>query len=529
MKTFRFLKNKVYISCIALCATIAGCSNVDNASKLYESDGGKAISESLDGINRFYVSEVSLSDITLRGINAILAEDPELSITWQDNALVLRANDEKLHTILFEENDEKLPYLWANASLTLLDEAFSASRKLRKSKVATQQTTLFIRGMLSGLDRFSKYADPTEAKHIQYERDGYEGIGIEFTTTLSGINVTGFIDDSPAREAGLIQGDVIEKIDDISLIGLGENEIKTLLQGPINSSVKITIERKITQINSHDLVITRRHVFPNTVKYDANLLYPRIQISSFSSHTAVRMAEAILRARDYSGDQLKGIILDLRGNPGGLLQEAIHSADLLLDHGVISKISGRNPLSRQIFEAEPGNVLGNTPLVVLIDGATASASEILAAALQDHQRAVVVGATSYGKGTIQNVLSLSNEGELRLTWARYIAPNNYHINDFGVLPNICTSTHENGIAAVLKTLRASPEQSRQEFNKLKRLQFNIGEKVALFRDACPWNGQRGNKQLGEDYDPDIEAAETLLSNLSLYEDALNLSYLQAGN
>ncbi len=509
----------------ALSLTLTSCSSKPEKPNLWQASEQIVIQESFQHINDFYVHEIKLSALALSGLKAILEKDPAYSISFDDQNLTLQGNDEHIISIPFELQDLKFPAAWAKASYKIMTEAQRNSSILKKINSNTQ-LTIYIRAALEELDKFSRYSDPDEALTIQQTRDGFGGIGVALVKQNNKIKIETVEENSPAYTVNIQPNDTLLEIDDILLDGLGISEVQTLLRGPVNRPVKIMLKRETTSDAPFSHVLIRNQITTNTVTYDANLLYPRIEIKNFNKRTSKRLAEAIARAKEYSGSQLKGIILDIRGNPGGLLQEAIDSADLLIDRGILSQTKGRNPLSFQQFEAEPGNILGTTPMVVLIDGATASAAEILAAALQDHQRAVIVGSISYGKGTVQNLLHLSNHAELALTWAYYLAPDNYLLQGYGILPNICTENQENGIAAVLKTLRAHPDEARKSFQKMRTAQFKIkkskSDDVEDFRNKCLWQGEGDQRQ-----DREMEAAKTLLSNPELYDDALSIAYLSA--
>lgn len=525
---FHISKNiRALFATICVGTITSACSSLPEAEIGWNAQEQKVLKESFQHLNDYYVQDIDMAQLALIGMRAAVSADDAFNITFVDNELILTAHTEQIQKFTFENRDLKFPESWAKASDYIVNTAVRSSAILQKES-SNSQITNYIRAMLGNLDRYSYYADPDEALTIQQSRDGFGGIGISLNKINGHIEATLVEENSPAATSGIRPGDILLEIDDILLEGLGVTEVQTLIRGPVNRKVKILFERMHPQRKTFSVSLLRSQITPNTVSYDANLLYPQIKIESFNKRTSKRLAEAIARAKDYSGGQLKGIILDIRGNPGGLLHEAIDSADLLLDQGILSQTEGRNPVSYQTFEAEPGNVLGNTPMVVLVDGGTASAAEILAAALQDHQRAVIVGSITYGKGTVQNLLSLSNHGELALTWANYLAPNHYHLQGYGILPNICTVQQENGIAAVLKPLRAHPDEAQQSFQEMREMQYtaasNSPEQLARFRNSCIWQGGSGSKQ-----DTEVEAAKTLLSNPVLYEDALTIAYLSAGS
>jgi carboxyl-terminal processing protease len=289
--------------------------------------------------------------------------------------------------------------------------------------------------MLSGLDQYSTYMDAHEYEEMRMNTSGaYSGVGIEVSLTEQQLKVVAVIDDSPAARAGIRGGDVIETIDAIAVEPTKLNAAADRLRGKPGAHVTLLIRRANTpQRLAFDLV--RRKVQVHSVK--AELLepgYAYVQVSQFSETTADDFSATLKTLQ--SGAPLRGLVLDLRNNPGGVLEAAVSVADEFLDNGVIVTAQGRAVGADFVMQAHPGDSLNGAPLVMLVNGGSASASEIVAGALQDHRRAQLIGQTTYGKGTVQTVTSLAQGGALKLTTSRYHTPSGASIQQHGITPDI---------------------------------------------------------------------------------------------
>jgi carboxyl-terminal processing protease len=296
-----------------------------------------------------------------------------------------------------------------------------------------------INGMLAGLDPHSSYMDAKSFRDMQVQTRGeFGGLGIEVTMEDGLIKVVAPIDDTPAAKAGILANDLITKLDDEQVQGLTLNQAVEKMRGPVNTKIKLTIMRKgvdkpIVVTLMRDIIrvhSARWHVEDNDVGY--------IRLTQFNEQTTDGLKKAIadIKAK-VASDKLKGYILDLRNNPGGLLDQAISVADAFLQKGEIVSTRGRNPDETQRFNSQPGDLTGGKPLIVLVNGGSASASEIVAGALQDQKRATVVGTRSFGKGSVQTIIPLgSGNGALRLTTARYYTPSGRSIQAKGITPDI---------------------------------------------------------------------------------------------
>ena len=296
-----------------------------------------------------------------------------------------------------------------------------------------------INGMLSGLDPHSSYMDPKSFRDMQVQTRGeFGGLGIEVTMEDGLVKVVAPIDDTPAAKAGVMANDIITKLDDEAVQGLTLNQAVDKMRGPVNSKIKLTIMRKgadkpIEVTIMRDVIrvkSVRSHAEGDDVGY--------IRITQFNEQTTDGLKQAINDLGSQLGaDKIKGYIVDLRNNPGGLLDQAISVADTFLDKGEIVSTRGRNPEETQRFNARPGDMTHGKPVIVLINGGSASASEIVAGALQDHKRATLIGTRSFGKGSVQTIIPLgAGNGALRLTTARYYTPSGRSIQALGIKPDI---------------------------------------------------------------------------------------------
>ncbi|MFL6799979.1 MAG: S41 family peptidase [Xanthobacteraceae bacterium] len=295
-----------------------------------------------------------------------------------------------------------------------------------------------INGMLAGLDPHSSYMDGKSFRDMQIQTRGeFGGLGIEVTMEEGLIKVVAPIDDTPAAKAGILANDIITQLDDEPVQGLTLNQAVEKMRGPEGSKIKLKIMRKGGD-KPLDIAITRARIQVRSVRSrmegdDVGF----IRITQFNEQTTDGLKKAIADLGTQSGDKLKGYVVDLRNNPGGLLDQAISVSDAFLEKGEIVSTRGRNAEETQRFNARAGDLTKAKPVIVLINGGSASASEIVAGALQDHKRAAVIGTRSFGKGSVQTIIPLgSGNGALRLTTARYFTPSGRSIQAKGISPDI---------------------------------------------------------------------------------------------
>src|SRR6202166_4127904 len=296
-----------------------------------------------------------------------------------------------------------------------------------------------INGMLAGLDPHSSYMDPKSFRDMQVQTRGeFGGLGIEVTMEDGLVKVVAPIDDTPAAKAGVMANDIITQLDDEAVQGLTLNQAVEKLRGPVNTKIKLTIMRKGAD-KPIEITIVRDVIRVKSVRsHNEGDDVGYIRITQFNEQTTDGLKKAIADLTDQLGaDKVKGFVIDLRNNPGGLLDQAISVSDAFLDKGEIVSTRGRNAEETQRFNARPGDLTKGKPVIVLINGGSASASEIVAGALQDHKRATVVGTRSFGKGSVQTIIPLgAGNGALKLTTARYFTPSGRSIQAKGITPEI---------------------------------------------------------------------------------------------
>jgi carboxyl-terminal processing protease len=292
-----------------------------------------------------------------------------------------------------------------------------------------------LRGLVSGLDPYSTYLDAEEYADLRVSTAGtYAGIGIEVSTADRALRVVRPFRDSPAAVAGIQSGDMISAIDGTP-VGANLEEAMARMRGPRGSTVKLAVTR-VGQNLPLEFTVERAQVDVHSVamaKLEGGYLYARI--TAFSDTTAGDFAASIARLRRDMPAKPRGVVLDLRNNPGGVLESAVEVADQLLETGVIVTADGRTPAARFTMEATPGEVLPGVPVVVLVNASTASAAEILAGALQDHHRAVLLGRRTFGKGSVQTVMPLREGRAIKLTTSRYFTPSGRSIQGQGITPD----------------------------------------------------------------------------------------------
>lgn len=295
-----------------------------------------------------------------------------------------------------------------------------------------------IDGMLTSLDPHSSYLSPKDATKMREQTRGeFGGLGIEVTQEEGFVKVVSPIDGTPADEAGIEAGDFITHVDGESLLGLVLDEAVELMRGPVGSDIVITVVRE-GESEPFDVTITRDTIELTVVRSRTEGDSVVLRLSTFNDQTYPKMAEQLAEKVETAGgiDAVNGFVIDLRNNPGGLLTQAIKVSDAFLNEGEIVSTRGREASDGDRFNAKLGDLAEGKPIVVLINGGSASASEIVAGALQDHRRAIVIGTKSFGKGSVQTVMPLRSEGAMRLTTARYYTPSGRSIQSLGVSPDI---------------------------------------------------------------------------------------------
>ena len=321
-----------------------------------------------------------------------------------------------------------------------------------------------ISGMLQSLDPHSSYLSADSYKDMQVKTKGkFGGLGIEITMEDGVVKVVSPIDDTPAAKAGMKSGDLIIGVDGESIRGLTINESVSKLRGPVGSKVIITVVRD--KKDPYEIEIKRDIINIKSVKHNIIKNIGYVRLTTFSDTTTSGLEKALTEIKKNIGNKFQGLILDLRNNPGGLLNQSISVADAFLNQGEIVSTQGRNDDDTSRVFAKKGDLINGQPLVVLINSGSASASEIVAGALKDHSRAIIIGTRSFGKGSVQSIIPLAGNGAMRLTTARYFTPSGVSIQAKGIEPDII-------VEAGVSELKKDKNDNRREENLRGELDKN---------------------------------------------------------
>ena len=398
--------------------------------------------------------------------------------------------------------------------LELFGDVFERVRSDYVEKVSDEELIeAAIRGMLTDLDPHSAFLNRKHFRDMQVQTKGeFGGLGIEVTMEGGYVKVVSPIDETPAFRAGMKAGDLITHLDGEHVQGLTLSQAVEKMRGPINSDITLTVRR---DTKSFDVTITRDKIRIRSVRSrtEGNVGY--VRITSFSEQTEAGLNKAVEKIKTELGDKLAGFVLDLRNNPGGLLDQAVMVSDAFLEGGEIVSTRGRVQENAQRFHATPGDITNGLPIVVLINSGSASASEIVAGALQDHRRAVILGKNSFGKGSVQTIIPLGRNGAIKLTTQRYYTPSGTAIQAKGIVPDIEVAQ------ARVEVFEGNARRERHEADL----------RGALDNDQSSTNKDKPNAKDGEDkadpaaktqkrVDYQLARALDLLRGLALYRNRM---------
>ena len=389
--------------------------------------------------------------------------------------------------------------------LNLFGEVLERAKNSYVDEVSEEQLIQSaINGMLVSLDPHSSYMDGKDFRYMSEQTQGkFGGLGIEVTMESGVVKVVSPIDDTPAHKAGLKPGDYIVNIDGQPVVGMTLNDAVDKMRGKVGSKVKLTI-RRFNQ-KPFDVTIKREEIKIQTVKSSIkseDVAY--VRITSFSDNTDKMVEKAVKDAKKKLKGNLKGIILDIRNNPGGLLDQAVSVSDLFLNQGEIVSTRSRNEEDTVKYNAKKGDIADGLPIVIIVNDGSASASEIVAGALQDHKRAVILGEKTFGKGSVQTVIPLGKHGAMRLTTARYYTPSGRSIQVKGIEPDVAVKP------AKVEEIESPFELSEGEYNNA--LKNDSEEKVDAKKQAAK---KAEKEELAKDYQ--LARALDLVRAMGIYE------------
>jgi carboxyl-terminal processing protease len=491
----------------ALLLALSGCVN-PSAESPQEGRERLVLETAFKNIDLRYAEAVTIRSISLAGMGALSKTDTLFDIATHPTGVALRYDNRTVGEWKApEENDHEA---WAAIVANALHRARQEAPKLDKQD-PERVLAGFFRGGFSKLDRYTRYETPRQARNTRARREGFGGLGVTIRYDEGETYVEKVHPGTPASKAALKAGDHITHVGDVALSGLSQRAAVSHLRGPVHSRANLTILREHAAA-ALKIGVVRAHIILPTVTSERKDGILTIRISGFNQGTSRSLGKVLAAAERRSGDDLHGIVLDLRGNPGGLLDQAVAVADFFLNDGLIISTKGRHRRANQTFNASWGERVQKTPIAILINGRSASASEIVAAALRDRGRAIVVGASSFGKGSVQTIIRLPNGGELTLTWAHMIAPAGFNLHGHGVIPAICTSATHSPIADMMTAIRGDRRAAGAALGAALSSRHAIRTNPTLAREQCP----PSNKKRVEDQ----EIAKYLLEHKSLYTRAL---------
>jgi carboxyl-terminal processing protease len=449
---------------------------------------------------------VPVSQLTVWGLRGLTALDPELTAELRDDRVRLSARNRELAALpLPTEGDVNA---WASLATDLALVAAGVSVPVRRA--GTQGVVQnFFDELFNHLDPYSRYVPPAEAGEDRERRIGHAGLGLRLMRHGALMVVAEAISDAPASLAGIRPGDIIVSVDGRPAQGKDPAVVMGWIAGPEETEVSLVWRSRDGR--QHSAVLERVAVPPETVFAQRSGELLVIQVTAFNHSTDTHLSEAIAQGLAVANPPA-GIALDLRGNRGGLLRQAVTAAGTLLPPGVMAITAGRDPEATRIWRSTSGHLADFVPVVVLVDGRTASAAEVLAAALADRGRGVVVGSSTLGKGLVQTIAAMPDGGELFVTWSRILAPRGWPIQGLGVLPQVCTSLGQDALSwefAVLAQGR-QPLAKALEAHRAARAPMPPAQILAI-RNACP---------AAEGREADLETARLLIRDPAAYAAAL---------
>ncbi|EME70051.1 C-terminal processing peptidase [Paramagnetospirillum caucaseum] len=472
----------------------------------------RTIAFGFDAIVERHLQPVTAQTIALDGLRGLAEIDPQLAVALEQGRLRLSTTEKVVADYPAAPPDDAVG--WARITVNAALEASQVSGRLREADSERLYQAVF-EGALGKADLFSRYAGAREAREHRSNRSGFGGIGIKFDLIDGDARIVEVVDDGPAAKLGLRAGDVITAIDGEPVKGLDRGELSARLRGAVATEVLVALRRDSQMLQ---FTLRRSLIVPQTVTTAINGGIAHFKITSFNQRTAYSLENQLKDVRTRLGAGLQGVVLDLRGNPGGLLDKAVAVVDLFLAEGTIISTRGRHPAAANSFEAKPGDIGEDLPLVVLVDGRSASAAEIVASALQDSGRAVVIGTNSYGKGTVQTVVRLPNDGEITLTWSRFHAPSGYALHGLGVLPALCSGGTTQSAAQMVEGAGRGilPGKPAETLAVWRGTGIDDIELRHRLRETCPPSRRVDGKL-------EMDLADRLLANRSAHARALAAS------
>jgi carboxyl-terminal processing protease len=450
---------------------------------------------------------VSPGQLALWGLRGITAIDPAMTTGIQETTLVLAMGERTLFARPTPAAQDSAS--WGEAAAQLSATAWATSAAVRQAGTEGVVRSFFDE-LFNHLDPYSRYVGPEQAERDREQRSGVSGAGLVIAPADGAIVVQEAVTDGPAARAGIQPGDRVIAVNGQPTFARSAVTVAGWIAGAAESNLSITWRDRAGR--THTATLIRALVPPETVyeKRIGRLLV--LRVTRFDASTAAHLAALVRDALRNPARLPAGLVLDLRGNRGGLVRQAVEAAAIFLDEGVVATTAGRDPQAARVWRSDAGAHADDVPIIVLVDGGTASAAEILAAALSDRGRAVVVGSSTLGKGLVQAITPLPNGGELFVTWSRILAPLGWPLQSLGVLPQVCTSLGREMTDRQLALLNAGadPMRAALERHRGARAPLPLAE-ILTIRSACP---------AAEGEDGDMTAARFLVEHPAAYATAL---------
>ncbi|MBF0391429.1 MAG: PDZ domain-containing protein [Alphaproteobacteria bacterium] len=500
-------------SCTPIGQQAVGSQGEQSANASFDgTEARKVLAFGFNSILERHLDKATIGSAALEGMQGLTALDQSVLVERRGDLVLVKVEGTTTGSFGAPSDDDVDG--WSRLVISVAQNAATASPVLGKLDAEGLYEAVFD-ATLAKLDTFSRYSGAEEARKHRASRNGFGGIGIRFEIKDDAATVTEVMPEAPASYAGLKVGDVITHVDGQAIAGLEQEAISNRLRGQIASELTMTV-RVGGRGAIRDLAMRRALVVPTTVTTEIRDGIVEAKVTGFNQRTASSLAEALRDARGHLGKRLRGVLLDLRGNPGGLLDQAVTMADLFMSGGRIVSTRGRHALASQVYDAVPGDMAEDLPLVVLVDGKSASASEIVAAALQDSGRAVVIGTNSYGKGTVQTVIRLPNEGEMTLTWSRFHSPSGYALHGLGVLPTICTADVDANPRGLLTAVSTGNATVTANLAVWRSAAIDETELRSQLRSTCP-SAKHADTAI------DLDLARLLIGDPGLHARALSIN------
>jgi carboxyl-terminal processing protease len=453
---------------------------------------------------------LTIPKMTIWGLNGLAALDPDLNTTLQDNQIRLYGPDKMIIAVTAPAAGDAAA--WGEAAARVAHAAFETSPALQQAGTQGLISSFFDE-LFNHFDPYSRYEPPLQAAQDQLMITGLAGTGVSFAAQNGRVVISGIAAASPAEEAGLAPGNLVLRVNGRPTYTGEIPKLNDSMNGIAGTTVTLTVQDPENPAPPSDVTVTRGFIPPETV-------FPEpigvsgvfaVKITGFNKGTSNQFSTVIGNAMAASQPP-SGLLIDLRGNRGGVLRQAVLVADSLMPSGPIAEAAGRDPDADQRFTAEGSDVTGGAKIIVLVDGQTASAAEILTAALADNRRAVVIGSETLGKGLVQTVTSLPDGGELFVTWSRVLAPLGWPLQTLGVMPQVCTSLGPNALHSQMAALQTGRNLMAPALAHARAMRAPATvDQILAVRDACP-------ADVGSD--EDVAAAAFLFRHPGAYQAAL---------